>query len=118
MTIKQITSIFMLVGVLCGCDEADIQVDELDVPDAYIELDEYGGATEIAPPPASSTCDQGYWDQAVWNYDCGSCTHTLPDPDRPGRLMIQAIRWCEIGIGCGCHPWQIMGVQCNDGCGG
>ncbi|NJK32732.1 MAG: hypothetical protein HC927_10165 [Deltaproteobacteria bacterium] len=48
---------------------------------------------------------------------CGSCWHTIPNPDRPGNWGGFYKRWCWTGPGCsGCEDWIYKNGQCYDNC--
>lgn len=107
-------------------EPSELEPSELIQPDEP-ELGEYGwievpvddpNQTELLPPPSEGQCG-GYW-QLADNIDlqgCGTCTHTLPNPDRPGNLGYWWIRWCWTGPGCSyCEPWFVDGTECYDTC--
>lgn len=73
---------------------------------------------EITVPPQKGLCG-GYWEYSGYAdfQGCGTCVHTVPDPDRDGNLAYWYKRWCWTGWGCGgCDPWITTGTQCYDNC--
>ena len=120
-----------------GCDTEEEfgspEPSELDAPGdpeaatPPTELDAYGWSEapaeysdlELAPPVTNGTCG-GYWENKPGPVDlqgCGTCMHTIPEPDRAGNLGLWWKRWCWTGNGCwGCEPWVVSSTKCYDSC--
>jgi hypothetical protein len=85
---------------------------------APLDAEQIAALGEITAPPSKGTCG-GYWETSTYAdfQGCGTCTHTIPEPDRDGNLAYWYRRWCWTGWGCsGCEPWVVVSTQCYDNC--
>lgn len=124
-TISRVLMILML-GCLAGCGVEELSaggIVELDpgkaTPDFTVTLHqqfEKTGSSEANDSyQPQGVCDD-YWEHKYVDEGCGSCMHTVPEPDRPGNMRRYYRRLCH-GTSCGgCEPWIEAYNFCTDMC--